>query len=779
MSLKFGTKADNLYNLSTILRCGEVLPMVRFSVAEWQDQGMQLLDINSFNWLSRKLIVRSSGIDEDNLNQSLAGKFKSTKNVIGSKNIETAIEGVIASFGEYKSPLNQIFVQPMIETPLASGVAFTRDPSTGGHYYVLNIDDTSGKTDTVTSGLTNHLKTIFIDKFEPKPDDDLVSSLIKLLRELEDLYQEDSLDVEFALSLDGQLILLQVRPLLSPKKKKFTLERQNQVLTEIQQNISNLNQPHPHLFGNKTVFGLMPDWNPGEIVGQRPRPLALSLYRELITDHIWAYQRGNYGYRNLRSFPLLVDFYGLPYIDVRVSFNSFIPENVSDALAEKLVNHYIQQLCDVPSLHDKVEFKILHSCFTLDIDHRLEPLLKFGFERKELDDIKIALRNLTNTITHGQNGLWRKDIKKIDKLKDRQNQILRSDLNELGKIYWLIEDCKRYGTLPFAGLARAGFIAVQMLHSLVNTGILTKYELEQFMSGLKTVSSIMTADFDILTKENFIEKYGHLRPGTYDILSPTYSEEPESYFDWDKCGGNLLSNTPTKINFEVSPSQHNQLQSALEENGLEHEVLSFFDFITGAIEGREYAKFVFTKSLSYAMDHIVSMGEQSGFNRDDLSYLNITSILSLYSSSNDVRDLLQRVIDDGKSRYEITKMVSMPPLIVDEENIRNFILPVDEPNFVTLRSCIGFVVNKKSLHSKLHGNIIMIESADPGYDWIFSHAIAGFITMYGGMNSHMAIRAAELEIPAVIGSGETLFNKWKDAISLEINCSSKYVKVLR
>ena len=25
------------------------------------------------------------------------------------------------------------------------------------------------------------------------------------------------------------------------------------------------------------------------------------------------------------------------------------------------------------------------------------------------------------------------------------------------KVYWLLEDCRRYGTLPFAGLARAGF----------------------------------------------------------------------------------------------------------------------------------------------------------------------------------------------------------------------------------------------------------------------------------------------------------------------------------
>ena len=81
----------------------------------------------------------------------------------------------------------------------------------------------------------------------------------------------------------------------------------------------------------------MTDWNPAEIIGIKPKSLAISLYRELITDNIWAYQRNNYGYRNLRSFPLLVEFSGLPYIDIRVSFNSFVPDSLSDELAEKLV----------------------------------------------------------------------------------------------------------------------------------------------------------------------------------------------------------------------------------------------------------------------------------------------------------------------------------------------------------------------------------------------------------------------------------------------------------
>ena len=50
--------------------------------------------------------------------------------------------------------------------------------------------------------------------------------------------------------------------------------------------------------------------------------------------------------------------------------------------------------------------------------------------------------------------------------------------------------------------------------------------------------------------------------------------------------------------------------------------------------------------------------------------------------------------------------------------------------------------------SSLKGMIIMIPQADPGYDWLFGHEIAGLITMFGGANSHMAIRAAEFGLPA-------------------------------
>ena len=200
--------------------------------------------------------------------------------------------------------------------------------------------------------------------------------------------------------------LLQARPLILPHKTE-TPDVQAARLRCIENKINDGMQPHPFLMGRSTVYGVMPDWNPAEIVGTRPKPLALSLYRDLITDSIWAYQRHNYGYRNLRSFPLMPHFFGLPYIDVRLSFNSFIPADLDEGLAGRLVDYYINRLLSEPNLHDKVEFEIVFSCYTLDLNERLERLAEAGFTKNERKAIASSLQQLTNRIVHPMDGLWK------------------------------------------------------------------------------------------------------------------------------------------------------------------------------------------------------------------------------------------------------------------------------------------------------------------------------------------------------------------------------------
>ena len=50
----------------------------------------------------------------------------------------------------------------------------------------------------------------------------------------------------------------------------------------------------------------------------------------------------------------------------------------------------------------------------------------------------------------------------------------------------------------------------------------------------------------------------------------------------------------------------------------------------------------------------------------------------------------------------------------------------------------------------------------------FSYPIAGLITAWGGVNSHMAIRAGELGLPSVIGAGEVLYRRWSKANRLHV-----------
>lgn len=172
--------------------------------------------------------------------------------------------------------------------------------------------------------------------------------------------------MEFAVDKQGELYCLQVRPLVIQNKINFSHSLPIEALKRLQKRFLSLQRTIANVYGKKAIFGVMPDWNPAEMIGLKPKRLALSLYKEIITDGIWAYQRDNYGYLNLRSHPLMHSFLGIPYIDVRLSFNSFIPKTLDSAIASKLVDFYLDTLKNKPYLHDKIEFDIVYSCYDLN-----------------------------------------------------------------------------------------------------------------------------------------------------------------------------------------------------------------------------------------------------------------------------------------------------------------------------------------------------------------------------------------------------------------------------
>ena len=772
--MKFSTKSKNLLNLKKIIKSAKILDQISFTLKDYiKDYEKIEKLIKKKSWSNEPLIIRSSCINEDTINKSGAGQFLSVSNVIGHKEIKIAIDKVIKSYSD-NSELNEVLIQPFLNKVKISGVVFTRDINNNSPYIKINYDDASGRTDTITSGCISENKVFYYHKNHDKVIKGFKGDLIKLCKELEEIYEHDALDIEFAVDKKNTLYLFQVRPLVINCKKVIDDEEHYNIVKNISKRIRPWLKQQPNIHGKNGMYGLMPDWNPAEIIGCKPKPLSLSLYRELITNSIWAYQRNNYGYKNLRSFPLLIEIEGIPYIDVRASFNSFIPKELDKNTSEKLVDYYLDKLKKNPSYHDKIEFDIIFSCFTFDTKRNLNKLKNFGFTNNEINKINVSLLNLTNNILRKNSKLWVNDLKKIETLEKKFNSIIKSDIDKYAKIYWLIEDCKRYGTLPFAGLARAAFISIEMLKSFVNQNLISSSDYNLFMSSVKTVSSSLVEDFNTLSKKEFLKKYGHLRPGTYDIMSKSYKEGFKDYFKWSE-----KTNINQNKNFKFTNKQISNINNSLKKYNINISANELVKFIKKSIEAREYAKFMFTKNINEILEIYSNVCIEKGISKIDAAYTHIGSVISLNSVIADSQKILNTSIERRKKRYEYTKLVNLPNLIFNHENIFYFHEPDSAPNYITQENVTAniVVINSNKTNKNIDKKIVFIENADPGYDWILSHDIAGMVTKYGGANSHMAIRASELNIPAVIGAGP-LYDRLVNSNKIEINTVDRKILII-
>ncbi len=756
-----------------------------FTVSRWEKNREEVLDelMEFFNKLD-KLAVRSSAIAEDSKTSSLAGQFKSLLNIsLKRQDLVASIDEEINSY-DY-NPKNQVLTQVMINDSFMSGVLMSKSLDDGSPYYVINYDDKTGRTDSVTSGDSIN-KTVYI--YNGVKDEDFDSPYLKKLiettKKLEDNLFKMPLDIEFVIDSKGIVNILQVRPITTVSNWNSQINSKvSSKIKFLRKYVDSLMKKRIDIYGEKTLLGIMSDWNPAEMIGTAPKRLSSSLYRYLITKNIWAKSRAQMGYKNVSSTELMVSLFGRTYIDIRASLNSFLPKQISSIISEKIINAYIKRLEENPHLHDKIEFDIAFTCYEKDLAKKFEeryPGVLDGDEIKELVD---ALRVLTITaVSQNKNNSLSKSLELVEHLKSKQkfNIKLNEPFQLANYLSVLLDECKEYGTLPFAIIARHAFISEVLIRNFKDYKCLSSDRLIEFKKSVKTVASEMSNDFfsvslKKMSKQKFIELYGHLRPSSYDIMSDSYADRPDIF------EGNVNYENIQPNEFILSQDENEKINLLLKENKFENiDSKQILDYIKSSIISREYAKFIFTKHLNQILNTIVEWGEMIGFTKEDLSMLKVSditeSVFSPISENNE--DFYRYKIEKERENNKIANMFKLNYLIRSSRDINIVPIQRNTPNFIGLNSVEG-KIKVVSPYQKKIGNlsnkIVLIESADPGYDWIFSKGILALVTKYGGVNSHMSIRCAELSIPAVIGCGEQNFERIKSYDKLIIDCIEKKV----
>ena len=207
------SKGRVLLKLDQKLKRSEIPKLKIFTVKEWKTNKTKILKEIKKYFKKNTLIIRSSKSDEDSSQFSQAGMYHSELNVKSeNKNLTDAINKVIKSYGNKDILTEEFMVQKMINTTSMSGVVFTHDPDTFAPYYIINYDDISGKTSTVTSGSTEHSnKTLSIYReTEKNIRSDRFKKLVEAIREIEGYLNNSFLDIEFGINKNLKVFIFQV-----------------------------------------------------------------------------------------------------------------------------------------------------------------------------------------------------------------------------------------------------------------------------------------------------------------------------------------------------------------------------------------------------------------------------------------------------------------------------------------------------------------------------------------------------------------------------------------
>ena len=699
---------------------------------------------NIVDSFSQKIMIRSNSSSEDKEYSSSAGKYLSI-GPIERNDLETIKKSWEMVINSYEEQDNQsVIFQNYIENAKSVSVLTSYKVGSDSAYRTFSTYYGS-ETDAITSGKYSEINNFFMHRsFDILPKKyEKYNVYLKIITQLEDLFKNKQLDIEMVLDKNNSPQLLQVRPLMGKKLNKESIFEEKDVIDRNLKNYKKLNKTTADRFGTNQIYSNMSDMNPAEMIGKKPDNIAFGLYKFMFTDTTWNIQRGEFGYRKYSGGKLMELFNNVAYINVNHSLNSFLTRNLQKESCEEIINYQLNKLKENPHLHDSIEFDISRSSYVFDT------VEEFSKEYK-------------NIISPSEIIKWHNDLIQIDTQNkstlEKNKKIILRTFSKLDKNFEyskkenikLIRDTM---ALPFTHHSRLGFVYFAQLNSLLEKEVISEDQKKLLLLSVNSISTKMKADaYEVKigkkTLEGFLDIYGHIRAGNYNLLSSNLKNDLN-------FTESLINNSQQPLEDNILPKDiYTNIEEYFTINEIPLKASAWIGMFQEGISTRENSKFYYTKGIDGILNEISKKN----------------------TSDRELFDLLDIEFNEENTSDMRLKNVLMPDLITSNEDFYFYEEMSKNGNYIGQGTVIGDVLlieNEANRPNNLENKIVVIPAADPGWDWIFNYKIKSLVTKYGGPNSHMAIRCAEHNIPAILGVGENNFMVISNSKSLKIDFSNE------
>lgn len=735
-------KANNLIKLKE-----NNFNVPKFDIIKWEDRNKEI-DISKYNG---KYAIRSSCNLEDNIDNSFAGQFDTYLNVdkkdinkkvhdcfnsINNKNIIDYLNKKNISIEDIKM---DVIIQEMVDSKY-SGVLFTSNPEGLLNETVivsgvgLGNNIVEDKIDTTTYYYNTTDNVYYYEGKEDLLNNNLIEELITTSNKLKKVFG-DYLDIEYAISNNNNIYILQVRPIT-------TLDTSNLLILDN----SNIVESYPNV----------------------SLPLTIS-FVEFVYTNVFKKE----AYRLTKNEKLVEANNN--------SFNNMVGSS-NGRLYYKISNWYTL-------------IKFLP--FSNKIIPIWQDML--GVKNKSYDNTKLKIPFTTRIKTYINTFLELKRVSKnMNKLNNKFIEVNDFFNNNFNDNMTTSEIITLYGKIKKELLDVWDITLVNDLYSFIYTGILKKRlkkknisddKINDYISGISNIESLkpIRSLIDLSYKKDKLSKedYNELFNKYISLYGDRSLEELKLESETFRTNNKLLEEKINEYRKDLNKLEeiYNNLNKSKEDKIKE-------DFITNhiakkamiGIKNREISRL--NRSRIYGMVRSMFIGIGKNLVKEkliddyhDIFYLKIEEVFD-YNKYN-LKDIIKERKEDYKMYYFLpnysrliftNKEFDKHHKSINKHNkviSNNKLIGIPTSNGVAEGKALVIDDINKKYDTK--DKILITKMTDPG--WVFLLVEAkGVISEKGSILSHTAIISREIKIPSIVGVEEaTTIIKTDDYIKMNAN----------